>query len=123
MATKRFVRRTAVLPVGRVRAWGAISDPAAITRWLGMPFAVEIRPGCVGRAGDRFVQIEEVLPEERISFSWWVVEDDEEPPSRVDLVLEAVEGGTRLTVEETVIDDLDGTEPGFDPDVLEAAAR
>lgn len=123
MATKRTISRTTVVPSGLARTWEAVSEPAQLSRWLGVPVAVEVRPGAVGTAGARVVQVEEVEPGRRLSFSWWAVGDGGEPPSRVAVVVEPAVDGTRVTVEETALDDLGGGGHGAGRDVLEASAR
>jgi uncharacterized protein YndB with AHSA1/START domain len=113
MATKRSVRRSLVLPVPPARLWVALSDPDLLARWLGVAVTIEVVPGRVGSAGERTVRIDEVDPARLLTFTWWSADPDDDPPSRVRFEVESLPEGSRLTVEETALADLDDV-PGRD---------
>lgn len=115
------VHRAVVLPVSREQAWEAVTDPAQLARWLADDVELEARAGGAARFAweDGTVRVgvvEEVAEQRRISFRWRAEDDgtgarvaagpgdrpDEE--SLVELVLDDVEGGTRVAVFEVRID-------------------
>jgi uncharacterized protein YndB with AHSA1/START domain len=81
-----MVARDIVLPVDPDTAWEALTDDELRREWL-------------GDAADRETVVEESAPGERLVFWWW---EDDEPGSRVEVVLTPVVGGTRVSVTETV---------------------
>jgi uncharacterized protein YndB with AHSA1/START domain len=95
------VTRDVVLPgVDRDAAWEVVSDPAA---WLAEVAELELRPGAEGvlvleDGEERHTVVEEVTPGERLAF-WW--HDGETLSTRVELTLDEVQGGTRVTVVES----------------------
>ena len=91
------VRREVTLPVEPERAWELITDPAELEGWLADEVELEAEEGAdvhvrFEDGEERWGTVEEVDPERRLTFSWG--------ESRVEWVLEPVEGGTRLTVVE-----------------------
>lgn len=104
------IERELELPASIEDAWRALTDPAWLSAWLADEVSLELRPGGDARfaTGDRVRTgwVEEVsapLPGDdgragRLAF-WWG--DDGEPASRVELILTALEHGTRLRVSET----------------------
>lgn len=118
MAAVRTVTRSVTLGVPPDRAWGAVGRSEALSRWLGVDFAVEVRPAATGTAsapgGRRHVLVEEVAEPSRLVFTWWPAGDADggDPPSKVEIVLvPAGDAGTTLTVTETALADLDGPAP------------
>ena len=113
MAASRTVTRTALLGVGADRAWAAVARPEHLGAWLGVDLALEVVPGALGTASDerglRAVRVDAVEAPVHLAWTWWPLDDDDAPPSRVDLHLDPVEGGTRLTVTETALPDLPDT--------------
>jgi uncharacterized protein YndB with AHSA1/START domain len=96
----QLVRREAVLQVDRDAAWAALRDPRELETWLADEVEMEIREGAEGTlrwqdGEQRQAIVEEVQERRRIVLRWW--EPDGEA-SIVELTLDDVEGGTRLTV-------------------------
>jgi uncharacterized protein YndB with AHSA1/START domain len=97
-------------PVERV--WSAWTDPQKLTRWFGPDQGpvesaeVDVRPGGRFRIafrtedGERHVclgEYREVVPNERLAFSWeWITMPERR--SQVDLGFREVDGGTELTL-------------------------
>ena len=79
------VTRDVVLPVSSAEAWELITDPDELALWLGT---------------ERRIVVDEVVEGRRVGFVWWA-DDDPEQASRVELVVEEAEGGSRVTVTET----------------------
>jgi uncharacterized protein YndB with AHSA1/START domain len=103
------VTRDIVLPLGRDEAWEVVSDPEA---WLAERADLELVPGAEGTLDERRTIVEEVDPGERLSF-WWG--DDGALLTRVELTLDDVRDGTRVTVVES------GPAVGAGGDVLSSA--
>ena len=89
------VTRDIVLPVDRDAAWEVVCDPEA---WLAERADLELVPGAEGTLDERRAIVEEVSPGERLAF-WWG--DADELLTRVELTLDDVRGGTRVTVVES----------------------
>src|SRR4051794_4561189 len=87
--------RDIVLPLGRDEAWEVVSDPEA---WLAEHADLELVPGAEGTLDERRAIVEQVDPGERLSF-WWG--DDGALLTRVELTLDDVRDGTRVTVVES----------------------
>ncbi|HKV55894.1 MAG TPA: SRPBCC domain-containing protein [Candidatus Binataceae bacterium] len=89
------------------KVWRALTEPAALASWL-MPndfearvgkrftFRNEPQPGWRGRVDCEVIALE---PPVRMVWSW--LGTDEGDPTQVEFRLEAVEGGTRLTLAHT----------------------
>jgi uncharacterized protein YndB with AHSA1/START domain len=101
------VERSLVIPLPREGLWDLLSRPAELSRWFGAEVTeLDLRPG--GRIGFRSpdgrvrgARLETVEPPERLAFRWL---DGDEPASTVELLLEEVaEGGTRLTIVESLV--------------------
>ena len=95
-----LIRRETVLPADRDAAWTAISDPRELERWLADEIELEIRAGAEGTlrwAGgeQRSAVVEEVEARRRVVLRWWERDGEE---SLVELTLDDVPDGTRLTV-------------------------
>jgi uncharacterized protein YndB with AHSA1/START domain len=98
------VTRSVDLDAAPAEVWDALTDEALLAEWLADEVEIEAAPGgeIVCRYADgeeRRGQVELVEEAERLAWSWWRA--DSEAPSRVELVLDAVADGTRLTVIET----------------------
>jgi len=97
------VRRSILLDAPPEQVWEALTEETALSEWLAAE--VELEP-CEGGevvcrdedGGERRGEVELVEEAERLAFTWW---REESGPSRVEWVLDAVAGGTRLTVVET----------------------
>jgi uncharacterized protein YndB with AHSA1/START domain len=96
------VHRAVVLPVSRERAWEAITDPEELSRWLADEVELDPRDGGAAvfhwrDGGMRVGVVEECAERRRLAFRWSEVDGNGEE-SLVELTLDDVEGGTRLTV-------------------------
>ncbi len=99
------VHRAVVLPVSRERAWDAVTDPAQLAAWLADE--VELDPRAGGAASFRWDDgqarvgvVEECAEQRRLAFRWWDEDDRDGEESLVELTLDEVEEGTRVTVVE-----------------------
>ena len=98
------VTRSVELDATPSAVWDALTEAALLGEWLADEVEIEAAPGgeIVCRYADgeeRRGEVELVEEAERLAWSWW--REDGDGPSRVELVLDAVAGGTRLTVIET----------------------
>lgn len=125
MAATRSVTRSILLAVPVERAWAVIGDGVRLGSWLGIAVAFDIREGASGTAagadGIRAVRVDAVDSAERLVWTWWPLESDD-PPSRVELLLEPIGDGARVTVTETVLADLGPTD-GVPIDTLAGVSR
>lgn len=100
------VERTVVLDASPEDVWRAVSDEAELAEWFGGDVALDATPGGSGRFDEpgqatRHAVVEEVDEGRRLVWRWWT--DDGAAPSRVELTVERVAGGTRLTVVEAPV--------------------
>jgi uncharacterized protein YndB with AHSA1/START domain len=98
------VTRSVDLDAAPAQVWDALTEATLLAEWLADEVEIEPEPGgeivCRYTDGEeRRGEIELVEEAERLAWSWWREGDD--GPSRVELVLDAVAAGTRLTVIET----------------------
>ena len=96
--------RSVDLEAAPTEVWDALTEETLLSEWLADEVELEAEPGgeIVCRYADgeeRRGEVELVEEAERLAWSWW--REDGEGPSRVELVLDAVADGTRLTVIET----------------------
>ncbi len=97
------VTRQVVLDADVGIVWELLTDERELSGWFGGPVRFDPRPG--GAAS--FIEgpvvrhgiVDRVDPGRGLGFTWWT---DGGPPSHVTLSLEEVDGGTRLTVTETI---------------------
>jgi uncharacterized protein YndB with AHSA1/START domain len=113
------VERSILLPAPPEQVWEALTDAAVLAEWLADEVEIEAREGgelvCRYEDGtERRGEVELVEEAERLSFRWW---REDGGPSRVELVLDAVADGTRLTVVES------GLVPAATPLLASAWAR
>lgn len=115
--TDRIEKET-VLRAPLSRVWRALADPAEFGRWFGCRLEGELVPGArvhgtmteppeyAGFAWDMFV--ERVEPERLFAFRWHPGAEPNfaGPTTLVTFTLEAVPGGTRLTLVESGFDAL-----------------
>jgi uncharacterized protein YndB with AHSA1/START domain len=92
-----------VIEAPPAEVWEAITDQAALSEWLAPE--VELEPHEGGEVVCRFEngeerrgEVELVEEAERLAFRWW---REGAGPSQVELIVDAVADGTRLTVIET----------------------
>jgi uncharacterized protein YndB with AHSA1/START domain len=97
------VKRSVLVEAPPERVWEAITEEAALREWLAPEVELEAEEG--GELVCRFEDGEErrgevtlVEEAERLAFEWW---REDSGPSRVELVLDAVAGGTVVTVIES----------------------
>lgn len=93
------MRREIVLAVERDRAWELVTE---LDTWLAEEADLELEPGAEGtvRLDDgsrRSAVVEEIEPGRRVVLCWWA---DDADRAIVELTLDDVDGGTRLTVVE-----------------------
>jgi uncharacterized protein YndB with AHSA1/START domain len=102
-ANAEKVTRSVDLDADPAEVWDALTDEGRLGEWLADEVELEPAPGgeIVCRYADgeeRRGEVELVEEAERLAWSWW---REGFAPSRVELVLDAVADGTRLTVIET----------------------
>ena len=88
------VERELVLPASPEEVWESLAEPA----WLGDEARVELHPSGEVRAGSRSGFVEWAEAPRGLAF-WWSEEGEE--ATRVEIALEEVEEGTRVTVIES----------------------
>ena len=94
------VTREVELPLDADEAWEAVTE---LEEWLVDDRDLELEPGEEGTlrlpdGEERRAVVEEVEPNERLAFWWWV---GEEPATRVELTLVPAVGGTVVRVVES----------------------
>jgi uncharacterized protein YndB with AHSA1/START domain len=93
-----ILHREIELPCTPSEAWESVLEPS----WLGDEGEWDTTPGGEGwvRTDDetRYLVTEEVEPGRRLVYRWATFED---PPSRVEIELEPLPGGTRIVITET----------------------
>jgi uncharacterized protein YndB with AHSA1/START domain len=100
------VKRSVVLDAPPDEVWEALTDAVVLSDWLAPEVELDPREGgeivCRYEDGEeRRGQIELVEEAERLAFEW---RRKGGAPSRVELLIDAVAGGTRVTVSETAAD-------------------
>jgi uncharacterized protein YndB with AHSA1/START domain len=104
------IRRRVSLPATSDRVWEAITDPGRMPDWFGGRVDWELQEGGpLSYRGDdgeaRTGRIEEIRPGRRLRFVWWPAEGSGGEPdpgaTEVTYLLEPVDDGTVLTVQET----------------------
>ena len=98
------VRREAVFEADRDEVWHALTDADRLADWFANEVELDLRPGGTGvfRWTDgsvRVAEVEAVEEGERFAFRWRDGANGDEE-SLVELVLDEVDGGTRVTVRE-----------------------
>ncbi len=100
------IQRSLELDVEAGELWRLMTDSDELATWLGDEVDIDMVPGGGGRVLDdeieRDVLVEQVVDGERISWRWWP-RDEPGAASRVELVITARPGGTRLEITETLI--------------------
>jgi uncharacterized protein YndB with AHSA1/START domain len=102
-APTESVVRTVVLDAPPERVWEAVTEATMLREWLAPEVELEPHEGgelvCRFEDGEeRRGEVELVEEAERLAFSW---RREGAAPSRVELIVDAVAAGTRLTVIET----------------------
>lgn len=95
------VHREVDLPCSSEEAWDFVTDPS----WLGDEGNIDAVPGAEGWVIDgdetRFILIEEVDEGRRLSYRWASFGEE---PTRVEVELTPIDGGTRISISEGPID-------------------
>ncbi|MDO8184336.1 SRPBCC domain-containing protein [Conexibacter sp. JD483] len=125
------VHRAVVLPISREQAWAAVTDPDQLACWLADEVELDPREGGAARfawddGSARVGVVDAIAERRRIAFRWRPQDadggegagdraaagGDPDDPGRdeslVELTLDDVEGGTRVSVVEVRIDVLAG---------------
>jgi uncharacterized protein YndB with AHSA1/START domain len=102
-----------VFEVSREELWSALTDPARLAEWFANDVSFDARQGGAGvfrwdDGEERRARVLDVVEEERLAFTW---ADEAGVRSTVELELEEVEAGTRLTVTETTASGAEQTVP------------
>lgn len=97
------VQREVVFEAAPDEVWDALTRPERLAEWFANDVELDVRPGGIGtfRWDDgslRHAVVEDVEDERRLAFRW---SDEDGSESRVELVLDDLPDGTRLTVTET----------------------
>jgi len=98
------VRREIVVAAERNLVWAALTESARLAEWFANEVDLDLRPGGRGRFawadGEvREADVDEVVAGRRLAFRW--AEPGEEATA-VEWELEEIDGGTRVTVVESV---------------------
>ena len=96
------VRRETTIEATPAEVWEALTEEERLAEWLAADVELELVEGGEGRFvfedGARPARVERLVEEQCLTFTW------ERPgvgPSRVELTIEGVPGGTRLVVVES----------------------
>ncbi|HEY3810874.1 MAG TPA: SRPBCC domain-containing protein [Acidimicrobiales bacterium] len=106
-----MIRRQVVVPVSPERLWDALTDPDQVSGWFGARVEWRLEQGGPARfvtddGREREGRVEAVRPGRHLRFRWWPAGGGADPAgdlSEVSYVLEPVEEGTRLTIQERQI--------------------
>jgi uncharacterized protein YndB with AHSA1/START domain len=101
------VERQVTLPTDLEEAWALLTRPDDLAAWLGADVVLDPTPGAAGLVVEhdgstRRLVVEAVDPRRRIAWRWWS-DDAPEEPSRVEITLAPVDGGTAVHVVEEVV--------------------
>lgn len=95
------VRRSIDVGAPGAEVWKAITDDALLSDWLAEEVEIDPRPGgalsCRAEDGERTGVVELAEEEQRLVFTWGGAGE----ASRVEIDLQPLPAGTRLTVRET----------------------
>lgn len=99
------VERAILLDAAPTEVWEAITEESQLREWLADYVELEPREGgevrcCFAGGEERRGEVVAVEEAERLAFEW---QREDNGPSRVDFIVEAVAEGTLLTVTETSI--------------------
>lgn len=115
------IERSVWLPSEPEALWGRLTDGGFLSTWFEADVRIEPRPGgrieqAVDDGAARWGTVEVVEPARTIQWSW---RTDEGDPSLVRIDLAAEDGGTRLTVTESLLE----YEMTFHPQVGDGSRR
>jgi uncharacterized protein YndB with AHSA1/START domain len=102
-----LVERQVTLPTDLEEAWALLTRPDDLAAWLGAEVDLEPTPGARGAVVDhdgteRRLVVERVDAGARLAWRWGR-DDAPDEPSRVEITLVPVEGGTTVRVVEEVV--------------------
>lgn len=113
MTASAMIRRRVTVPASTERVWEALTDPSQVSGWFGGEIEWSLEPGgAVSYKGDdgevREGRIEEIRPGTRLRFVWWQADsaghaDGDRGASEVTYLVQAVPGGSSLTIQETPV--------------------
>jgi uncharacterized protein YndB with AHSA1/START domain len=109
-----MIRRQIVMPVSPERLWDALTDPDQVSGWFGAHVEWRLEEGGPARfvtddGRERDGRVEAVRPGRHLRFRWWPAVGGADPAgdvSEVSYVLEPVDDGTRLTIQERQVAEL-----------------
>ena len=95
------VTREIVFPESPETVWEALTEPDQLEQWFATEVEIDARPGGGARfrwanGEQRSAIVRDSEPGRRLVLDW-----EDEEPGAVELTLEEVEAGTKLTVRET----------------------
>ena len=104
------VTQSLTLPLAPEDAWQLVTRPEHLEEWLAEEVELDLREGGALRVGDadgrrRAGEVECVEEAARLTFRWWpedipAADDVRAHPTRVEITLLPVDGGTSVTVRE-----------------------
>jgi uncharacterized protein YndB with AHSA1/START domain len=99
------VERSVVLPAGPGSVWEHLTDGDLLGDWMDGEVTIVPRPGGAITLAPPdgpvvWGTVEEVIPGRRLQWSW---RTDDGLPTQVEIDLDSAEGGTTLTVRETLL--------------------
>jgi uncharacterized protein YndB with AHSA1/START domain len=99
------VKREVLLTAELEEVWAALTEPEALRAWFANEAELVAAPGGTGRFAwadgtQRDAVVETVEEQQLLVFRWGTSPEDE---SRVEIALEQVEDGTRVSVTETAL--------------------
>jgi uncharacterized protein YndB with AHSA1/START domain len=100
-----MIRRQVVVPVSPERLWEALTSPDQVAGWFGARVEWDLQEGGVASfqaddGSERLGRIESVRPGRHLRFVWWPAAGPAEDGSEVSYLLEPLDEGTRLTIQE-----------------------
>jgi uncharacterized protein YndB with AHSA1/START domain len=100
-----MIRRQVVVPVSPQRLWEALTDPDQVAGWFGGQVRWDLQEGAdasfqADDGTERRGRIEAVRPGRHLRFVWWPESSPDEDASEVSYLLEPLDDGTRLTIQE-----------------------
>jgi uncharacterized protein YndB with AHSA1/START domain len=118
-----MIRRQVVVPVSPERLWEALTDPDQVAGWFGGRVEWDLQEGGTASfrgddGNERLGRIESIRPGRHLRFVWWPAaggaggrrgapgaarEAEDDGMSEVSYLLEPLDDGTRLTIQERQI--------------------
>lgn len=100
------VRREIELEAAPADVWDALTRPELLEQWFEAEVELDPRPGGTGRfigpdGEHRLARVDDVDEGRRLAFTWWPVDEGDQPASKVEFLLTPTQGGTRVVVTES----------------------